>query len=141
MNSDNACIASNAELRSKRLLRKDEYQRKFEHANTGLAIAGLSLADGQIDLATLHDFNVKSLALAQLCRDYGDQPRQINVLQWLGQRMLQLSVKCENLLCAKLCRLNATFADQQASKLSHRLGNIVSLPVDGLQKQRCAATH
>ena len=76
--------ANRAELRAKKLLRKDEYQQKFDRANTGLALAGLPFANGSINLSTLQTFSSKALNLAQLCDEYSDRSRQISVLLWLG---------------------------------------------------------
>lgn len=120
---------SQAEIRAKNILRNDEYQRKLDRANTGLALAGLPLADGAINLSTLQTFNSQALKLAQLCGQYEDRSRQISVLLWLGHRIFKLSQQLEDEMCLKLCTLTVTTIEKQASDLCKALGNVVALPI------------
>jgi hypothetical protein len=128
--------ANHAEIRAKKILRKDEYQRKLDRANTGLALAGLPLANGTVNLSTLQAFNSKALKLAQLCGEYTDRSRQISVLLWLGQRMCLLSQQLEDELCLKLCKLTVAAVEKEASVLCNGLGNVVALPIVGNQPLR-----
>lgn len=135
---EEAQTISAAEIRAKKILRNDEYQRKLDRANTGLALAGLPLANGSINLSTLQTFNSKALKLAQLCGQYEDRSRQISVLLWLGHRIHQLSQQLEDEMCLKLCTLSVITIEKQASDLCKDLGNVVALPIISQQPLRAA---
>ena len=130
--------ANRAEIRAKKILRNDEYQRKLDQASTGLALAGMPLANGAINVSTLQVFNSRALKLAQLCDQYSDRSRQISVLLWLGHRMCQLSQRLEDELCIKLCKLTVTNVEKEAANLCSSLGNVVALPIIGNQPLRAA---
>ncbi len=133
-----AQTANQAEMRAKKILRNDEYQRKLDCATTGLAMAGMPLSNGAINLSTLQTFNSRALKLAQLCDLYDDRSRQISVLLWLGHRMCQLSQRLEDELCIKLCKLTVTNVEKEAANLCNCLGNVVALPIISNQPLRAA---
>ncbi len=122
-----------AQLRARALIRKDNFERNFESANTALTLSGMPLSQGNISLKILQAFIANAYTLADICREYGDHSRQISVLLWLNRKLQSLIPESSDSLCRQLCRNNADIAQSRAQDLCQAQGNVTAIPAQVLQ--------